>query len=102
MTFASFDFLLLLLAALIVYHALPARWRPLQLLLYSLAFYLTWSVEHALLLFLVSLSTWMLALFMERCQKENKRRLLLLAGLCIPLGLLLFFKALHPLDRVLN
>ncbi len=102
MSFASYDFLLCLLIGLIAYHALPMRWRPSLLLVYSLAFYLTWSIPYGMLLLGVVLAIWRLTRIIETCPSQRQRRLWLGVGLAIVLGPLFFFKALQPLDGALN
>src|SRR5205807_8161056 len=72
------------------------------LLLFSVGFYLTWSAVYTALLFAVTFLVWSLALLLERTTAQRKRWLLLVAGLCVPLGLLLFFKAVGPLDVALH
>src|SRR4051794_16356099 len=99
MTFASWEFFVCLLVALVIYHVAPARLRPLLLLILSVGFYLTWSLRYTVLLAVLVLVTWAMALVLERTAGGFKRRVLLWAALGVPLGLLVFFKALGLLDR---
>jgi hypothetical protein len=93
MSFLSFNFAIFLGLALLIFHLGPARWRPALLLALSFAFYLTWSLPHALLLAAVTAGVYATALWIERRRTEQGKRALMALGVMTLLVLLFAFKS---------
>ena len=73
---------------------MPKKLRQLWLLLASYYFYMGWNAKYAILIFASTGITYFCAVFMQRIDQDDtkKRRAVLIAGLVLNLGLLVFFK----------
>ncbi|MEZ4672693.1 MAG: MBOAT family O-acyltransferase [Caldilineaceae bacterium] len=102
MQFNSAEFLLFFPAVLIVYFALPHRWRWVLLLGASYFFYMAWRAEYALLLLFSTVVDYAIACGMESTESLYRRRLLLATSLVTNLGLLFAFKYVAFFGRALQ
>ncbi len=92
MKFNSLDFLLLLMATLLPFFALPARWRVVLLITSSMIFYAFWSVPLISLIVISAIIDYSAGRGLERTNVVWKRRLLLLVSMSANLGILGYFK----------
>ena len=92
MLFNSLSFLAFFPLVVLVYFLLPRRTRWVWLLAASYYFYMCWNARYVLLIATSTVVTYACALGMERVQGRGGRRLVMLAGLCVNLGILGFFK----------
>jgi alginate O-acetyltransferase complex protein AlgI len=92
MSFLTVSFGLLLGLALLVFHSVPASWRPRVLLAVSLAFYCTWSPWHALLLVALTALVHRLALVIERSGEQRTKLRITALILALLVLLLVAFK----------
>src|SRR5215813_6898608 len=96
MLFNSVEFVVFLLAVLLVYHGcLPRDWwraRKIFLTLVSHLFYASWSPRFDVLLIGSTVIDFVVGLRMERATTRAGRRALLLVSLGFNLGVLGFFK----------
>ncbi|MBW2280731.1 MAG: MBOAT family protein [Deltaproteobacteria bacterium] len=93
MLFNSLSFAIFL-AGVLVLHRLPLSWRvrKLNLLLASYVFYMAWNPPFVVLLWISTLTDWVIARRIAGEQRPRVRRYLLWASLGVNLGLLGFFK----------
>lgn len=99
MQFTSVLFLLFFTAILAVYWATPARLatpfgrvRILILLAASYYFYMSWNKWLAALVAATSLADYFMALWMEGCAAQRRRKAILVTSIVMNLGLLIYFK----------
>lgn len=92
MQFNSVEFLIFFPIVVLLYFALPQRWRLWMLLAASYYFYMAWRAEYLLLLICSTLFDYAIALYMEALESPGARRMLLFASLSVNLGLLFVFK----------
>ena len=71
MLFNSYQFLIFFPAVLLVYYAVPRRWRYLWLLAASYYFYMCWNAKYALLLLFSTVVTYLSGLGLERAKRRN-------------------------------
>jgi D-alanyl-lipoteichoic acid acyltransferase DltB (MBOAT superfamily) len=95
MQFNSAEFLIFFPTVLLIYFALPHRWRWVLLLGASYTFYMAWQAEYALLLLFSTVLDYSLALWIEATEQIYGRKLLLAVSLSANLGLLFVFKYLN-------
>lgn len=98
MSFVSGAFLIFLPVTALICRIAPPRWRYILLLAASYAFYMSWSVPHALLLLGEMLLTWAACLLIERYRK----RWLLVILLCASFAPLAVCKYAGFLTDTLN
>jgi alginate O-acetyltransferase complex protein AlgI len=91
--FNSLSFAVFLATVLLV-HRLPLPWwtRKLNLLIASYVFYMAWNPPFVVLLWISTLTDWMIARRIANTESRRSRRWLLCATLAVNLGLLAFFK----------
>lgn len=92
MNFHSIDYLLFLPLVVLLYYAVPQRFRWLVLLLVSNAFYGSWRLEFLPLLWLTTGIDYAVGRVLPGVEDQRMRRVLLALSLTSNLGLLLFFK----------
>ena len=102
MLFHSLTFAVFLLAAFILYHIVPVRFRWVFLLAASYAFYMNLHAAYGLLLFFTTVLTYLLALALEQAPDQAKRKICLSCGILPLVGILLFFKLGAPVIDRLN
>jgi alginate O-acetyltransferase complex protein AlgI len=95
MFFSTSLFIFLYLPAfLLLYHALPFRFRSLWILIASWLFYAWWRVDHLALLVATTSVTWLLGRWIasDLGARKNRARSVLAAGVSFNLGILAYFK----------
>ncbi|MBQ7446181.1 MAG: MBOAT family protein [Clostridia bacterium] len=95
MSFNSVGFLIFLPVTVIIHYLLPHKVRWVWLLLASYFFYMTWRPEMALLIFSVTLVSYLGGLAAEHFRKKNNRAGTVLSGVIscgLSIGALIFFK----------
>lgn len=71
MLFNSIDFLLFFPIITLIYFILPKKVRYIWLLVCSYYFYMSWEAKYALLLFLITMLTYVSGIILEAIQKGN-------------------------------
>ncbi len=79
--------------ALLIFHLAPPRSRPCLLLIFSYAFYLSWSPIHAVLLAAVSGGIYLAGLSIQRCGSEKGKFARMTLSVTTLLVLLFAFKS---------
>lgn len=102
MLFNSITFAVFLLAAFILYHIVPVRFRWIFLLGASYAFYMNLHAAYGLLLFFTTILTYFLALGLEKATAQAKKRRCLLGGVLPLVSILLVFKLGAPVISRIN
>lgn len=92
MNFNSIEFLIFLPIVVILYFALPQRYRWAMLLVASLYFYMSWSPDLLLLILFTIFVSFFASHGIARTESKAKKRLLLTLTLVSCLGVLFFFK----------
>jgi D-alanyl-lipoteichoic acid acyltransferase DltB (MBOAT superfamily) len=92
MNFHSIDYLLFLPLVVVLYYAMPQRFRWLLLLLVSNVFYASWRIEFLPLLWLTTGIDYAVGRLLPRVADKRRRIALLALSLSSNLGMLLFFK----------
>lgn len=94
MLFNSIGYLIFLPVTVILYYALPIRWRSILLLAASYFFYLLWRVEFVLVLMTATVVSYFAAMQMGKLHTKKQRLKYLVFSIFINLGMLIFFKYL--------
>jgi len=110
MLFNSIDFLIFFPVVAIIYFALPGKARHIWLLMSSYYFYMSWGRKQGILLFGVTLLTYLSGIVIERLKDrditEEKRaghkKACLAATIILNLALLGYFKYLGFVTGILN
>ncbi|MGE5424446.1 MAG: MBOAT family O-acyltransferase, partial [Syntrophothermus sp.] len=102
MLFNSYGYLIFLPATILVYYALPFRFRWMLLLAASYLFYLMWRVEFALVLITATLASYYSAVKMGEIPEKKSRKKYLIFTLAVNLGMLVFFKYLGFFSDMVN
>ncbi|MCX6245547.1 MAG: MBOAT family protein [Bacteroidetes bacterium] len=102
MLFNSAGYLFFLPLTVLLYYALPHRFRWILLLAASYFFYLLWKVEFVLVLMSATAVSWYAAMQMGKFPKKKQRRKYLVLAICINLGMLVFFKYLGFFTEFIN
>lgn len=92
MLFNSLQYALFLPVVVIVYFALPQRFRWMFLLAVSYYFYMCWNAGYALLMLLSTAVTYAAGRLMHGASGKKRRTLYLVSSLVINLGILFLFK----------
>ena len=92
MTFTSFNFLIFFPAVVIIYNVLPQRLRVWFLLASSYFFYINMQPIYALLLVIVTISTYLFVKSIYNAKKEESKEILRTCGIIVTLLPLFFFK----------
>lgn len=93
MFFNSFHFLVFFPTVVLLYFALPHRFRWILLLIASYYFYMCWKAEYLILILVSTLIDYYAAIQMAKCPlKSRGRKKFLLLSLVANLGLLFSFK----------
>ena len=109
MQFHSFDFLVFFPVVVLLFYGMPRRLRQVWLLLASYYFYMGWNAKYALLIFAVTVITYLCAVLIERVGTQDdrhmrKRKIVLAVGIVSNLAVLVFFKYfyfLHDMSAAL-
>jgi alginate O-acetyltransferase complex protein AlgI len=92
MLFNSLEFLIFFPIVIMLYYAMPFRFRWAMLLVASYIFYMWWKAEYALLILASTLIDYFASIAIEKTSNKLKRKLLLALSLTSNLGILFFFK----------
>jgi len=95
MFFNSIQFLIFFPVVVIIYFALPYKYRWIALLIASYYFYMCWKAEYIILIIASTLIDYYAAIQMERHKNKSQRKKYLLLSLFSNLGLLFAFKYFH-------
>lgn len=95
MLFHSVEFLIFFPVVVILYFALPFRWRWLLLLVASYYFYMSWRLEYIILILISTVVDYFAGRRMGRVPQGSGRRKYLVLSLVVNLGLLFSFKYLN-------
>ncbi len=90
MTFFSFKFLAFLIIVFVIYYFLPNVLKRVWLLIASYSFYASWSLKYTSVLFLITLISYLTALFVAGNTKH--RKVILSLGVVFSLAILILFK----------
>lgn len=105
MLFNSSQYLVFFPVVVLLYFAIPYKFRNMWLLLASYFFYMQWNAKYALLLFVSTFITYLSGLFIDRFLRQKKSNM---AKLCVALsflsniGILVFFKYSNFLIENIN
>lgn len=106
MLFSSISFIFFMTAVFLLYWVLPHKYRWAALLAANVFFYASWDVRYLAVILFTMLVSYFSALFMEKADGAQKKRLLFAAGTVVTLFLLLLFKyanfALYSVEKVLR
>lgn len=102
MTFQSFKFLVFFPIVVVVYFAIPFRYRRIFLLIVSYYFYMCFKPEYVVILFVSTLLDYYLGLQISKCQEQRKRKKLLVLGTIHNIGLLACLKYLDFFNESLQ
>ena len=92
MLFNSVQYLVFLPICIILYFAVPVKFRNLFLLLSSYFFYMCWMPEYVLLLIFSTVITWLCGFLLERTSQKKLRKAALFGTIFINLSILFLFK----------
>lgn len=100
MLFNSLEFVVFFLGVLLIYDILPHKIRFIWLLITSYIFYGAWNVKYLVLLFGITLATYLCGFIIDKITDGNwksslkrvARKVVLTAGILINIGLLIYFK----------
>lgn len=90
MLFNSFTYMLFLPAVVLLYWAIPNRFRTTLLLVASYIFYMNWRPAYGLLILALTVVNYLIGLSIEKWKVQKKQ--ILVGGLIFNLGCLCFFK----------
>ena len=102
MLFNSIGYLIFLPVTVLLYYALPFRWRWAVLLAASYFFYLLWRAEFVVVLITATLVSYLAALKMGELTNKKQRFKYLIPSIVINLGMLVFFKYLGFFTEIAN
>ena len=92
MLFNSYKFLLFFPIVLILYFALPHKYRWVLLLVGSYYFYMSWKAEYIILIVVSTIIDYWAGIMMGRTEEKAKRKKYLILSLLSNLGILFSFK----------
>jgi D-alanyl-lipoteichoic acid acyltransferase DltB (MBOAT superfamily) len=102
MLFNSVQFALFFVLSVGLLGLVPHRYRWMLLLVASYYFYMCWKVEYGLILFGITLMTYLTGLQMAKCRHAAQRKKYLIVCLLANLGALFFFKYFNFFSRSLT
>ncbi len=94
MLFNSFQYILFFPLAVMIYFALPKKYKWMFLLAASYYFYMCWKVEYVFLIVFSTLVDYIAGIYMGKTHKKSKRKKFLIISLVFNLGILFVFKYL--------
>lgn len=93
MLFNSLSFLIFFPLVVLLYFAIGQKYRWIWLLFASYYFYMSWNAVYGLLLMASTVVTYFVGLFVDKYKNQIRRRkLVLILGLVINLGILAYYK----------
>ena len=100
MKFNTLQFLAFFPVVATLFFILPHRWRWILLLAGSYLFYMSWNPKYIIVLLVVTAVGYVVGLWLTRETDPKTRRLILIFGLAIILGILFFFKYFNETNRL--
>ena len=92
MLFNTLAYAVFLPVVFILYWVIPAKYRWILLLAASYYFYMSWNYKYVVLILFTTLVSYAAALFLERTKKRAAKNVIVIAALCLCLGVLFVFK----------
>ena len=92
MLFNSYDFMVFFPIVVILLFIIPKKIKYVWLFIASYYFYMSWNPKYAILIAFSTLITYICGLFMGKINDKNKRKIVLVLGIVINLGILFVFK----------
>lgn len=92
MLFNSFAYAIFLPLVLIVYWAIPTKFRWLLLLIASYYFYMRWNYKYVVLILFTTIVSYSVALLLEQTKNQVLKRMYVVLSLMLCLGVLFVFK----------
>lgn len=92
MLFNSFAYAIFLPIVFILYWILPHRFRWIVILISSSYFYMSWNPKYIILIFLTTFISYLCGMGLERANKFQTKKWIIMVTLVVSLGLLFFFK----------
>ena len=92
MLFNSFDFLIFFPIVVLIFLVVPKKLRSIWLLIASYYFYMSWNPRYALLIAFSTLVTYACGIFLEKCEKDRSRKLIVAGSFICNLAILSLFK----------
>ncbi|MBA3900667.1 MAG: MBOAT family protein [Bacteroidetes bacterium] len=102
MLFNTIQFVFFLPAVILLYFAIPAKFRWMLLLAASYYFYMSWKLEYIFLIIFSTLIDYFIGLKMEKLQDKKARLPYLIMSLLTNFGLLFAFKYLNFFSENVN
>ncbi len=102
MSFNSIEFILFLPLVVILYYAIPYKFRWVLLLLVSYFFYMFWNPKYIILIIISTLVDYIASIFIEKSKEKTKKKFLMVISLSVNLGLLFVFKYFNFFNGVAN
>lgn len=102
MLFNSIEYLIFLPAVVVLYFALPVRWRWVLLLAASYFFYMCWKAEYVVLIMASTLVDYYAGIKMGSLKEKSKRKKYLVLSLIVNLGILGGFKYFNFFSESVN
>lgn len=92
MLFNSLAFAVFLPLVFLIYWAAPQKYRYIVLLISSYYFYMSWNAKYVVLILFTTGISYLCAVWMEKFQKRNAKRMLMAGAVAASLLVLFFFK----------
>ncbi|MDR3170998.1 MAG: MBOAT family protein [Treponema sp.] len=92
MLFNSVSFMIFLPVVFTLFWLIPHTRRWMVLLVASYYFYMSWNVKYIFLILFTTILSYLCALLMEKTASKRTKKLLMLLGVVLSLGILFFFK----------
>lgn len=92
MLFNSFSFLIFFPLATLFYYVLPHKGQSFWLVIINYIFYMCWSPKYALILFSMTVVTYILGICIEDCHNPAKAKYFHAGGIAFILCFLIFYK----------
>lgn len=105
MLFNSFRYILFLIILFVIYWSLPKKCRSAILMISSFIFYACWSIRYFFLFLLEIVITFLFGIILQKeyIKKKNyRKRICLILGIGVSIGMLILFKYYDFLISILN
>jgi alginate O-acetyltransferase complex protein AlgI len=99
MLFNSLEFLLFFPSVVLLYFALPHKFRWVFLLVASYYFYMNWKPVYAVLMFFSTFITWGCGVLVEHSQSKSRKKTFLVLSLIINFSILFTYKYFNFLNE---
>ena len=99
MVFNSLIFLIFYPIVLLLYRIIPLKWRWVMLLIASYYFYAGWQPDLIYLIWFSTLLSYLCAIGIEKAEKKNVKKFLLVVALVASFAVLLFYKYFNFLSE---